>query len=147
MDEFYEGFDSDITPTDVTANDGNIRIASDVISTIAVIASEETPGVAGMYTSIPGAIAEKLGAKKNQTRGVKVELINDSVTVNAYIVIKYGFKIRQVCESVQESIKSNIETMTGMKVAAVNIHVEGVSFSEKRLGDDDILFLDSITEE
>ena len=88
MDEFYEDFEQEITPTDVEANDGNIKISTDVISTIAEIAAKETAGVSGMYTSIPNVIAEKLGAKKNQPKGVKIELTGHTVTADLYIVIK-----------------------------------------------------------
>jgi len=141
MDDFYESFDSEmvpvetgleeITPTDMTALDGNIKISADLISTIAGIAAAEIPGVHGMYSSIPDTIAGKLGAKKNRATGVKVEIADGTVMVDLYIVINYGFKIRQVAESVQESVKNNIETMTGMKVIAVNIHIESVNFQKK----------------
>ena len=146
MDKFYDGFDQEITPTDVTDTDGNIKISSDVVSTIAAIAATETPGVAEMYTSIPGAIAEKLGARKNPSKGVKVEIADNNVVVDLYIVIKYGFKIRRVSESVQESVKNNIETMTGLTVSSVNIHVEGVTFESKITDDMTVEIIDDITE-
>lgn len=107
---------------------GNIKICVDVVSTIAGIAASEIKGVAGMYSSFANGIAEKFGAKKNQTKGVKVEMGEDAVTIDLYIVVKYGIKIPELAWEVQESVKNNVETMTGLNVEKVNIHIEGVSF-------------------
>ena len=107
---------------------GNIKICVDVVSTIAGIAASEIKGVHGMYTSFANGIAEKFGAKKNQTKGVKVEMEGNAVTIDLYIVVKYGIKIPELAWEVQESVKNNVETMTGLNVAKVNIHIEGVSF-------------------
>lgn len=109
---------------------GNIKICVDVVSTIAGIAASEIKGVAGMYSSFANGIAEKLGAKKNQSKGVKVEMGEDAVTIDLYIVVKYGIKIPELAWEVQESVKNNVETMTGLEVEKVNIHIEGVSFAK-----------------
>ena len=124
---------ADETPV-IAASDveyiGNIKICVDVVSTIAGIAASEIKGVAGMYSSFANGIAEKFGAKKNQSKGVKVEMGEDAVTIDLYIVVKYGIKIPELAWEVQESVKNNVETMTGLEVAKVNIHIEGVSFSK-----------------
>ena len=109
---------------------GNIKICVDVVSTIAGIAASEIKGVAGMYSSFANGIAEKFGAKKNQSKGVKVEMGEDAVTIDLYIVVRYGIKIPELAWEVQESVKNNVETMTGLEVAKVNIHIEGVSFEK-----------------
>ena len=124
---------ADETPV-IAASDvediGNIKICVDVVSTIAGIAASEIKGVAGMYSSFANGIAEKFGAKKNQSKGVKVEMGEDAVTIDLYIVVKYGIKIPELAWEVQESVKNNVETMTGLEVAKVNIQIEGVSFSK-----------------
>lgn len=107
---------------------GNIKISVDVVSTIAGIAALEVKGIAGMYSSFANGIAEKFGAKKNQTKGVKVEMNESAVVIDLYIVVEYGVKIPELAWEVQESVKNNVETMTGLAVEKVNIHIEGVNF-------------------
>ena len=125
---------TDETP-EITAGEveeiGNIKICVDVVSTIAGIAASEIKGVAGMYSSFANGIAEKFGAKKNQTKGVKVEMEDDAVSIDLYIVVKYGIKIPELAWEIQESVKNNVETMTGLNVEKVNIHIEGVSFEKE----------------
>lgn len=110
---------------------GNIKISVDVVSTIAGIATAELEGVAGMYSSFAGGIAEKLGAKKNPAKGVKVEMTEETVLIDLYIVVEYGVRIPELAWEIQENVKNNVETMTGLSVEKVNIHIEGVSFAKE----------------
>lgn len=111
-------------------NVGNVRISADVISTIAGIATAELEGVAGMYSSFADGIAEKLGAKKNPSKGVKVDMTEETVSIDLYIVVDYGVRIPELSWEIQENVKNNVETMTGLTVEKVNIHIEGVSFAK-----------------
>lgn len=113
-------------------NMGNIKIAVDVVTTIAGIAASEIEGVSNMYSSIAGGIAEILGAKKNPGKGVKVEMKEDSVIVDLFIIVEYGIRIPELAWEIQETVKENIETMTGLLVEKVNIHVEGISFDKDK---------------
>ncbi len=110
---------------------GNIKISIDVVSTIAGIAASEIEGVAGMYGTFAGGIAEMLGAKKNPSKGVKVDMGDGSVSIDLYIVVDYGVRIPELSWEIQESVKNNVETMTGLDVLKVNIHIEGVSFEKE----------------
>lgn len=109
---------------------GNIKISVDVVSTIASIATSEIKGVAGMYSSFANGIVNKLGAKKNLTKGVKVEMMENLAVIDVYIVVDYGVRIPELAWEIQESVKNNVETMTGLDVDKVNIHIEGVSFEK-----------------
>lgn len=110
---------------------GNVRISVEVVSTIAGIATAELEGVAGMYSSFAGGIAEKLGAKKSPSKGVKVDMTEDTVSIDLYIVVDYGVRIPELAWEIQENVKNNVETMTGLEVEKVNIHIEGVSFANE----------------
>lgn len=110
---------------------GNVKISVDVVSTIAGIATSEVDGVAGMYGTLAGGIAEMLGAKKNPSKGVKVDMNETSVTIDLYIVVDYGVRIPELSWEIQENVKNNVETMTGLQVLKVNIHIEGVSFEKE----------------
>lgn len=106
---------------------GSIRIADEVVGIIAGLAATEVEGVAGMSGGVVGGIAELLG-RKNFAKGVKVEVGEKEAAVDLYIIMKYGVRIPDVALTVQENVKRAIETMTGLAVVEVNIHVQGVSF-------------------
>ena len=110
---------------------GNIKISVDVVTTIAGIAVSEIKGVSNMYTSFVDGFAERLGAKKSTSKGVKVEMNGDSVGIDLYIVVEYGIKIPELAWTIQENVKNRVETMTGLTVSKVNIHIEGISFEKE----------------
>lgn len=104
---------------------GNITFADEVVATIAGLAAVGIAGVAGMSGGLVGGIAEFLG-KKNFAKGVKVEVSNGEVVVNLQIISEYKVEIPLVSESIQDNVKNDIEKMTGLKVKAVNVHVQGI---------------------
>ena len=108
---------------------GAIRIASDVVATIASLAAADIPGVAGMSGGITSGLAEMLG-RKQMTKGVKVEVGESDAALDIYIIVKYGVAIGEVAKQVQEGVKSTVESMTGLECRTVNVHVQGVSFPE-----------------
>ncbi len=110
---------------------GNIKISVDVVSTIAGIAASEIEGVSCMYTSFVDGVVQRLGAKKNASKGVKVDMGPDSVGIDLYIIVEYGVKIPELAWSIQENVKTNVESMTGLQVSKVNIHIEGISFKKE----------------
>ena len=105
--------------------EGSIRIADEVVSVIAGLAATEVPGVAGMSAGLVGGIADMLG-RKNLAKGVKVEVGEKEALVNLYIIAEFGVNIRDVATNIQEKVRESIETMTGLKVVEVNVHVQGV---------------------
>jgi uncharacterized alkaline shock family protein YloU len=110
---------------------GAIRIADEVVSIIAGLAATEIDGVASMSGGIAGGIAEALG-RKNLSKGVKVEVGEEETAVDLYLIVRYGTRIPDVAWSVQENVKKAIESMTGLKVVKVNVHVQGVSFPQQK---------------
>ncbi|MBR2783280.1 MAG: Asp23/Gls24 family envelope stress response protein [Firmicutes bacterium] len=108
---------------------GAIRIASDVVATIASMAAAEIPGVAGMSGGITSGLAQMLG-RKQMTKGVKVDVGDNDAALDIYVIVKYGVAIGEVAKQVQEGVKSTVETMTGLACRTVNVHVQGVSFPE-----------------
>lgn len=110
-------------PVDV----GTIRIADEVVGIVAGLAATEIPGVAGMSAGLVGGIAEMLG-KKNLSKGVKVEVGEKEAAIDLYIIVEYGIRIPDVALKVQENVKRAIESMTGLDVVEVNIHIQGVGF-------------------
>nr|WP_132242965.1 Asp23/Gls24 family envelope stress response protein [Marinisporobacter balticus] len=109
---------------------GQIKIADEVVGVIAGLAATEVSGVAGMSGGIAGGIAEMLG-RKNLSKGVKVEVGEKEAAVDLYVIVEYGAKIPDVAWKIQESVKKAIETMTGLNVVEVNIHVQGVNMEKE----------------
>jgi len=114
---------------------GAIRIADEVVGIIAGMAATEVPGVAGMSGGLVGGIAEMLG-KRNLSKGVKVEVGEREAAVDLFIIAEYGVRIPDVALQVQENVKTAIETMTGLDVVEVNIHVQGVGFAQEAKDED-----------
>ena len=111
----------------VEAEGGRIIFADDVVATIAALAVSDVEGVSAMAGGMVEGITEMLG-KKNLTKGVKVEVGSEEAAVDVSVSIRYGYKIREVCEKIQLAAKNAIETMTGLHVVEVNVFVQGVTF-------------------
>ena len=118
---------------EVTLNDdgGKVNISDDVVGAIAGIATKEIKGVYDMAGGVVGGIAEKLGAKKSQQRGVKIDVKPEGTTIDLYIVVEFGVRIPELAWSVQENVKNSVETMTGIDVLKINVHIDGVHFDEE----------------
>ncbi len=111
----------------VAENDESIKISNDVVASIAGVAVSEVPGVYGMA----GGITEIFG-KKGLTKGIKVEVGEKETKIDVNIIVEYGARIPDVAFEIQNRVKKAVETMTGLKVANVNIHIQGINIPEKR---------------
>jgi len=111
---------------------GTIEIAPEVIEVIAGLATVEVDGVAGMSGGLSSGIAELLG-RKNLSKGVKVEVGQREAAVDVSIIVHYGRKIPEISTEIQRNVKRSIESMTGLNVVEVNVHIHDVHFktSEK----------------
>jgi len=104
-----------------------VKIAGDVIATIAGLAATEIEGIASMQGNLTNELVGKLGIK-NLTKGVTIEFDEDgaSVHVALSVIMKYGYSIPKVCKAVQDRVENAIENMAGVKVCDVNINIVGV---------------------
>ena len=109
---------------------GNVKIADDVVAIIAEIAAKEVKGVYAMSGGIADSITEILG-KKNPSKGVKVEVGEKEAAIDLYIIVDYGVRIPDVSWQIQENVKKAVETMTGLIVVEVNIHIQGVNMEKE----------------
>ena len=112
-----------------TGQVGSVEIGDEVVAIIAGLAATEVEGVASMAGNITNELVGKLGMK-NLSKGVKVAVMDTSVSVDLSLQLKYGYSIPKVAEAVQERVKNAIENMTGMAVIDVNIRIAGVDFDE-----------------
>ena len=119
---------------EITAeNDGGkVNISDDVVGAIAGIATGEIDGIYGMAGGVASGIAEKLGAKKSPLKGVKVDMKPDGAVIDLYVVVEFGMRIPELAWNVQQNVKNSVETMTGIDVARVNVHFDGLHVNETK---------------
>ncbi|QAT40056.1 Asp23/Gls24 family envelope stress response protein [Clostridium sp. JN-9] len=105
---------------------GIVKISDEVVGVIAGLATTEIKGIVGMSASLAGGITQILSGKKNLSKGVKVSVGENSASIDLYVVVEYGVKIPEVAAAVQENVKKAVESMTGLTVSTINIHVQNV---------------------
>ena len=113
--------DNDTTPS------AKITYANEVVAIIAGLAANEVEGIAGMC-SVSGNILNK---NRNVTKGVKVEVGTEEAAVDLYVIVEYGTPIQRAAMDAQENVRKAIESMTGLHVVRVDVHVQGVSFEKE----------------
>ena len=105
---------------------GKVQIADEVVAIIAGLAATEVEGVDSMAGNITNELVGKLGMK-NLSKGVKVDVTEEHVSVDLSLNMKYGYNIPDVSEKVQDRVKTAIENMTGLHVLDVNIKIASVN--------------------
>jgi len=112
-------------------NLGSVQVADDVIAVIAGLAATEVDGVSAMAGNITNELMTKVGVK-NLTKGVKVDIIGQDVTIDLSLMLDYGYNIPTTCGKVQEKVKSTVENMTGLNVTDVNVRIASVDMNKQK---------------
>lgn len=115
--------------TDSSMNDshesiGRIEVAPEVLATIAHFATMKVEGVAKM-ASVPSDVARLLRRGTRQD-GLILDLANDEVKFDIYVIMERDVSLLDVSRKVQTAVKEAMDTMVGIPVAAINVHVEDV---------------------
>lgn len=105
---------------------GKIEISPEVLEVIAGIAANEVEGVATMRGTFASDVAKRLGRKQQHGKGVKVEIKDETIKVDMFVIMNYGAQIIEVCKKIQENVYQTIKTMTAIELDEVNVHVVGV---------------------
>ena len=114
---------------EIALENSNIKIADDVVAVIAGVAVSEVQGVYEMSGGFAGGISEVLSGKKNLAKGIKVEINEKTTKIDVNIIVEYGTRKPDVAFEIQNKVKKAVETMTGLTVSEVNVHVQGVNTS------------------
>ena len=112
--------------------DNGVQIADDVVSIIAGKAASEVSGVYSMSGGFAGGITEVFG-KKNFSKGIKVDVNEQKVKIDVNIIVEYGTRIPDVAFEIQNRVKKAVESMTGLNVLEVNVHVQGVNTDSAKI--------------
>lgn len=111
---------------------GNVRISEEVVATIASVAALEVEGVSSLVPYSGGDIKKLISSKRSPGKVAKIDLTGGEITVELGVVLTYGVRMQEVISKMQSEVKYAVESMTGMKVRAVNVFVQGVSSEEKK---------------
>ncbi|RBW70657.1 Asp23/Gls24 family envelope stress response protein [Bacillus taeanensis] len=109
---------------------GKIEISPEVIEVIAGIAANEVEGVAAMRGNFASGVVERFG-KKAHGKGVKVDLSENGIVLDVFVVVTYNYSIPDVGRQIQDNIREALQNMTALEVNAINIHVVGIQFEQK----------------
>ena len=112
-----------------STNTGDVKIADDVVASIAAIAAGEVDGVSAMNGGIGDMLKNTVGISNGS--GVRVDVAGNMVRVDLAVVIKYGHNVMETSKTVQDKVKNSIENMTGLNVTDVNIRITGVNSEAK----------------
>ncbi|MGM8365097.1 Asp23/Gls24 family envelope stress response protein [Virgibacillus sp. W0181] len=104
---------------------GKVEIAPEVIEVITGIAASEVDGVSSMRGNFATGVVERFG-KKTHSKGVKVDLTNNGIIIDLYVVLNYGVTIPEVAQKLQSTIRQSLKSMTALEIAEINIHVVGI---------------------
>ena len=106
---------------------GVLKISEDVIATVARLAATEIPGVENLTFSKVNF--KQIFVKPNENGAIKIKLSGDVVEISLNIIVKFGYKVIKICEEIQQAVKTNVQSMTGVTVSRVNISVVGIAFN------------------
>lgn len=105
---------------------GQIVIDGEVIAKYAGINAVECFGIVGMASvNMTDGFANLL-KKDNITKGVKIKVHDNKISIDFHVIVVYGVSIATVTENLIQSVKYRVEKFTNMTVDKINVYVEGV---------------------
>ena len=111
-----------------TDENGSISISDEVLFSIITGALGEVDGISGMSQNVTEQLTEQLTGKKTN-RSVRLEMQDEGLVVDLYVMIRCGAPIPATAAKVQESVSGAVSAMTGFAIKAVNVHVSGITLN------------------
>lgn len=105
---------------------GTIKFSDEIIANCAMNATNTTLGVHSLGSGFSDTVPINILNKHSILKGIKVYQENNAIRLDLQINIEFGYKIPEVAWNVQENVKNEIQSMTGLKVSSVNIFIHGV---------------------
>ncbi|WP_068671918.1 Asp23/Gls24 family envelope stress response protein [Oceanobacillus sp. Castelsardo] len=115
---------------------GSIEIAPEVIEVIAGIAATEVEELYAMRGNFASGVVERLG-KKTHSKGVKVELTENGISIDLYVILNFGVSIPKVAQKIQTNIRESLKYMTSLDLDEVNVHVVGINMEGNEISEQD----------
>jgi uncharacterized alkaline shock family protein YloU len=112
--------------TEENSSQGTTTIAPEVLLTIAQLTTLSVEGVSRL-SHVQAGVNQLL--KRTQKReGVMIELIDDVVHVDIFVILNHDVNVRDVSHNVQYEVTRAISEMVGMTVGKVNVHIEDIDY-------------------
>ena len=102
------------------------KIAYDDVASLVNNAVMQSKGVYKLTGGLTDSIPLGLLGIDNAGKGIKISKNDDGLVLDLHVIVEYETKIPHLAWEIQAAVKESIETATQQKVAAVNIHVQGV---------------------
>ncbi len=115
-----------IVPVKMRTECGDLNINDSVIASLAGISAMESYGIVGMASKDAKEGFFELLKSDSLTKGIKVYIKDNLITIDMYVILEFGVKISVVCKNIIDRVKFNIENFTGLKVDKVNVFVQGI---------------------
>jgi uncharacterized alkaline shock family protein YloU len=106
---------------------GKTTVSPDVLISIAKLSALGVPGVSHM-APISGGVNRLF--RKGANEGVRIDVEEDTVFADIYLVLKQDVNIREVSRNVQQQVARAIQEMVGMDVGHIDIHIEDIDYKE-----------------
>jgi uncharacterized alkaline shock family protein YloU len=111
------------------ADNSSLHISDDVIASLVCFATQEVNGVVSLSSA--QTLTDCVG-KKTNNKSVRILIVDGVINVDVAIVVAYSLPIIPICREVQNKVAQSLETMTGLKAGAVNVHVTGIAFEKEK---------------
>jgi uncharacterized alkaline shock family protein YloU len=108
---------------------GRVTIAPEVLVTIARLATQTIEGVAQMCHQVGPRNVDRLLGRVAGGGGVQIAIVDETVRVDLYILIEPDVNMRTVSRKIQEAVTRAVQDMVGMRVSAVNVHIQDVAYN------------------
>lgn len=110
-------------------NKGKVSCNRDILLSIVSLATKEINGVSCLCANFGNGLKKLFS--NNYTEGVKISEVGDSIIVDIYINILFGYSVADVAFRVQENVKNGLSSMVDIKIESINVHVLGVDFQQE----------------
>ena len=108
---------------------GRVTYDRNIVLSVINLAAKEIAGVSGLVANFGSVLMRWFS--NNYYEGVKISYINDSVNIDVYLDVYYGYNVSEIAYRVQENIKNSLASMIEMKIDRINVHVLGVDFPKE----------------
>src|SRR5699024_8384149 len=109
---------------------GRVEMAPEVIEVIAGIAASEVEGLYEKRGNYGTGVVERFG-KKTHSKVVKVELTDDGIAIDLYVILNFGVSIPKVAQKIQDNIRQTLKNMTSLHIDEINVHVVGLQMDDQ----------------
>lgn len=111
------------------SNKGKVNCNKNILLSIISLATKEIAGVSSLCENFGSGIKKMFS--NNYTNGVKIQYGKNGVIIDVYINVLAGYSVPDIAYKVQENIKNGISAMIDVDIDNINVHVQGVDFSQK----------------